>query len=300
MPSTVWVVAHLNQHVEPGWHFLAQGDGAGFLPGGGSYMSLTSADRTQLTVLIATATNVSKWMDCNPACAVPGTMQMLQISLPSTVRIDNKRLEVWMSNLSTAFIAAQSYADPVLTSSDGSNFFLRQPDLEVETKGTERSVTVNVPAGSLLTVTTRRGKAAKGRHPEPPALEPFPLPYSVDYTKLTRGQQGPYLSDQQGVFEIAPVGETCSSCREQPLALIQTVTEPPIGWVWATPRPLTLFGDPAWNNVSVEAEMLILSASRYTHTVPLNCKRSPNEHVGFYKPGGTEIRENRVGGTFAS
>jgi hypothetical protein len=38
--SPLWVNAHWGQFVQPGWHFLEVGDGAGQLPGGGTYVTL--------------------------------------------------------------------------------------------------------------------------------------------------------------------------------------------------------------------------------------------------------------------
>jgi hypothetical protein len=46
--------AHTAQFTEPGWIYLSHHSGVGHLVGGGSYVALTSPDKTQLTIVIET------------------------------------------------------------------------------------------------------------------------------------------------------------------------------------------------------------------------------------------------------
>ncbi|KAH3788620.1 hypothetical protein DPMN_166768 [Dreissena polymorpha] len=50
----VYVTAHTTQFTEIGWSYLRHRYGSGHLAGGGSYVSLTSPDRNQLTIVLET------------------------------------------------------------------------------------------------------------------------------------------------------------------------------------------------------------------------------------------------------
>jgi len=49
-----WLTAHHTQFYSPDWLYLRHGRGLGTLLGNGSYISLTSADRRHLTIVIQT------------------------------------------------------------------------------------------------------------------------------------------------------------------------------------------------------------------------------------------------------
>ena len=48
VPPAIWTSAHVNQFVEPGWHFLG-GEGSGLLPGGGSWTVMVPSPNASRT-----------------------------------------------------------------------------------------------------------------------------------------------------------------------------------------------------------------------------------------------------------
>jgi hypothetical protein len=99
-----------------------------------------------------------------------------------------------------------------------------------------------------------------------------------------------YLNDQQGSFEIAAVGNLTG--------LLQAVRQEPVNWVHATTRPLTLFGDVHWENITVATTAYILEEGRFPNTTVFNCSMSSD-----FEPGGaqgvTKLPAPQ-GGTFVS
>jgi hypothetical protein len=108
--------------------------------------------------------------------------------------------------------------------------------------------TIALEPGSLYSLTTttgqRKGTAA------PPAHKPFPLPYTEDFDRAALGQTPPYLSDENGAFEVVNCMGRRGRCLEQVLTL------KPIAWLgqW---YPHSVLGDPNWTDyqVSVDARL---------------------------------------------
>jgi galactosylceramidase len=65
--GTIWVAAHTTQFVEPGWRYLLNNTGSGFLPQGGSYVTLISPDEKDLSIIIETMNSTnSQCVRMNP------------------------------------------------------------------------------------------------------------------------------------------------------------------------------------------------------------------------------------------
>jgi hypothetical protein len=259
---------------------LSHTDGAGYLSGGGSFSALVSPDGLDATLIIETlGTN------CSTHC--PKADQTVEVVLPNaTLHHRQSRsgtsqqpalveVEVWLSDLST---------------NDAAKYFVKQPAVQVLPNGT---LTLRVPLNSLMTVTTATGRATKGSY-STPAPTPFPLPYTVDYSTMALHRQGQYLNDQQGVFEIArnPINHSTA------IGLLQTVNQAPIQWVFATPRPLTIFGSRQWGDVVVSTRATIIErcSPAYETTTLFSCKS-----IGDFRvPGGSMKLPTPMGGTFVS
>eukprot|EP01079_Euglenida_sp_SAG-EU17-18_P008461 gene8462-1513_t len=271
IPSPVWVFAHMGQFTAPGWKYLRMQshDGGGRLAGGGNFVALVSPDRANLTVLIeSTMANLTE----NITFLLPPRY----FASPAGIA---PALEQWHSNLTT---------------NNPDSYFLQLPDLPVDP--VTGSVTVSVPAASLITLSSMRGQARKGQHPAPPADAAFPLPYRVNYSEVTqRWRQARFQLDQQGSFEIDDVAVQ-GGAGPLTRGLLQTVREVPIQWVWATPRPLSILGDAAWDDISVTATGVMLEQSATLETTIFDCSMAKRHTV----PGTATKLPAPVGGTFLS
>ena len=118
-------------------------------------------------------------------------------------------------------------------------------------------------ADSIHTFTTTTGQQ-KGCHGEPPPWKAFPLPFADDFETYRVHQTPRYFADQKGTFEIAehPGGGFC---------LAQVMPEEGILWMGnRLLKPHTLFGDAAWSDFTISAEVYLTGGDveiggRYGH-----------------------------------
>ena len=215
VPPTLWIMAHWGQFVEPGWRYLEHEQGSGFLPDGGSFVTLVPSSNTRgdFTMIVETLLG-----SCGEKCNVAGfnTTQHLIFVVPQNPAA--AKLSVWCSNRTSTFIQA--------------------PSLPVN----NRSFALLMPPDTICTVTTLLSKGRKGHHPSPPSSQPFPghlrLPTSGPEDSLI-----PYVSDVYGSFAL----------RND--SLTQLATGKPIGWAAMNLDPLTLVGDDTWESINVEVEI---------------------------------------------
>ncbi len=98
-----------------------------------------------------------------------------------------------------------------------------------------------------LTTTTgqHRGAAA------PPKAAHFPFPWHASFQQVPVHGAAPYLSDQDGAFEVLPCVQGKGFCLEQ------VITERPIPWS-GRPDPWTLAGDEQWTDYRLRSEVHFL------------------------------------------
>lgn len=99
-----------------------------------------------------------------------------------------------------------------------------------------------------LTTTTGQGRGTA----EPPAAKPFPLPWQPDFAKTRLHGTPPFLSDQDGAFEVNTCIDRSDRCLEQ------VITEKPISWGEILPDPFTIAGDAGWKDYRVSSDVHLM------------------------------------------
>lgn len=100
---------------------------------------------------------------------------------------------------------------------------------------------------SLYSLTTTTGQH-KGTA-QPPSPAPFPFPWYENFQQTPLHGTAPYLSDQDGAFEVESCVQRKGHCLEQ------VVTQKPIPWGSILPDPWTLAGNVKWTDYRVSADV---------------------------------------------
>eukprot|EP00730_Choanoeca_flexa_P007258 TRINITY_DN12302_c0_g5_i1.p1 TRINITY_DN12302_c0_g5~~TRINITY_DN12302_c0_g5_i1.p1 ORF type:complete len:844 (+),score=126.15 TRINITY_DN12302_c0_g5_i1:279-2810(+) len=227
--SPVWASAHTTQFTERGWKLLVHGQGAGFLPKGGSYITYVSPDGRDFSIVIETMLlNASECIRNNPTKAWNVSPQNITFELVDLPTVSS--LSVWRSVLF------------------GRTTFAFRPEADAIVRNSR--VTVYVEPNSQLTLSTTRGQV-KGSFADTPSSEPFPESYSDDFDSYANESNPKYFSDMCGSFQIAPRANTSAS--NDNMAFQQYVRHSPSvhGSGWGpqdSAYPLSLLG--RWNSTA--------------------------------------------------
>src|ERR1700728_3701743 len=215
--ESLWATAQVTQFTQPGWQFL--NSGSGYLGGSetnGSYVTLKSTDGTDYSTIIETTTaTAAQTVDVN----VSGGLSA------GTVH-------VWATDVN----------------SPGTADFVQQAS--ITPSGGSYSLTVQPGYIYTLTTTTGQGKGTAAS----PAQSTLSLPYSDSFDSDTAGQQPPYLSQQQGAFEVEPCADGHTGQCVQQQAAVE-----PIEWD-NNANPYTIGGNLSWANYTVSADALMEQA----------------------------------------
>ncbi len=104
----------------------------------------------------------------------------------------------------------------------------------------------NFDPDSLYSLTTTTGQG-KG-NAKPPLAAAFPFPWRDDFEKTPLHGTPPFLSNQDGAFEVRYCAGRAGRCLEQ------IITKKPIPW-GPLPDPWTLAGDEGWTDYRVSSEV---------------------------------------------
>ncbi|GAA57074.1 galactosylceramidase [Clonorchis sinensis] len=198
----IWVTAHTTQFTKPGWYYLGHGTGVGHLPEGGSYVSLVSPDRNDLTIIVETMSHD------HSLCIRP--------SLPH-------------------YTVVPQNVTFMLTGEKKSEYFNYLGGIEI----VNNRFTLPLDIDELYTLSTI--KAAENVYPKPPPSTPFVLPY-VDNFQVRNSEkvrEPEYLTPQVGYFELIPDPQQLATGITilQQMPLVQ-----PIDWCNVGENPIAVMG----------------------------------------------------------
>jgi galactosylceramidase len=178
----IWATAHTTQFSAPGWNYLligtGVGTGAGLLTGGGSYITLQSADKSDFTIVI------EKMSRDHSTCVRPGLPDYTTVPETATFTLGGtmagvKTLNGWFSHF--AFTVGDTQVE-----------FQALPTINV----VNGQFTVNITVDSMYTFTTI-STGSKGSYPAPPTPTLFPTAYTDNYEACPISSEANYWTDMK-------------------------------------------------------------------------------------------------------
>jgi galactosylceramidase len=253
--AACWPGAQWTQFTAPGWTFLSvASNSSGFLPGGGTYVTLIPpTGPAGMTLILETFTNSGR-------CATPSVAasQTITFTLTGGLPTAGTPLFAWQTNETSQFV--------------------NLPDVVVGVGGV---ITVTMPAETMLTLTTVAG-GRKGVPAAPiPSTAAFPVPYADDFSGYADDAMARFFSDQFGSFAVRGG------------RLVQVAPQSPGANEWSpSTDPLTLIGGLNWANVSVSTTISLPAAPPAAATdgadlLLVPCDTSPEQvwELGSVAPG---------------
>lgn len=204
--ASVWVEAQVAQFTEPGWRYVDHA--SGYLPRGGSYVTLRNPRSGDYTIIVETADATGP--------------EKVRFNISG--RLSSKPLDQWST---------------VLDSQNPSDWFRKLANKNVR----NHSVTATFQPDRMYTLSTTRGqRRVQVTPPRGSVDKQLPLPYREDFQHVPSTKMAKYFQDQQGAFEAAPClyGRRGTCYR-------QVITQQPIQWhANGGTHPKTVVGDPTW------------------------------------------------------
>lgn len=234
--SPIWVTAHTTQFAQPGWIYLNHTTGGvGRLEKGGSYVSLVSPDKKDLTIVFETmAHNMS-------VCIRPGLP-------PYNVSVQDVTFNFGGSWKSLSELHA--WVSVITLDDNDSDLFKYMGTLSIT--GGELTLP-DVPPNAVVTLTTV-ANGQKGAYGTPPPSKPFPLPYFEDFNAFPLYSEPFNFAPQAGSFEILQSSDE----RKHHRVLTQTVLEPPIRWCdQVVTSPIGVIGNSSWTDIQVSVDVKV-------------------------------------------
>ncbi|KAK0049437.1 galactocerebrosidase [Biomphalaria pfeifferi] len=226
--NPIWISAHTTQFTEIGWHYLRHGTGVGKLDLGGSYVSILSPDKQDLTIVIETMQHD------HSKCIRPNInwfevkKQDIIINLKGELAKFTE-MDLWFTQLGY----------------DGNNSTVFQ---KLDTiKFVNGSFKLSLGLDQIYTLTTVKS-GNHGSYPDPPAPKPFPLPYFDDFEGVQVYQEPFNLAQQAGSFEVLTDGKN--------KFVRQMLIDIPVMWCFAeqSGKGITYIGNYSWSDIFLEVD----------------------------------------------
>jgi galactosylceramidase len=230
--SPIWVTAHTTQFTDIGWNYLAHGYGVQKLDFGGSFVTLISPDRKDITIIIETMSHdhsVCIRPDLPPYNVVA---QQADFQLAGNLSLIEE-LHVWKTELHFG--------------GKPSTLFDHQPSV-MPFRGIFTMILYPDQLYTLTTLTV--GK--KGSYEEPPISKSFPLPYSDDFEGYAEFTEAFNFAPQSGVWEIRQTNDPHHGKVNR-----QVILNDPIYWCNSGPSTVNIGGSFNWSDIIVQVDVLI-------------------------------------------
>ncbi|NJP44323.1 galactosylceramidase [Streptomyces sp. PRB2-1] len=185
--ENTWATAQVTQFAQPGWTFVDSASGyLGGAESNGSYVTLTSPNRTDYSTILETTT--------------AGAAQTVNVHVQGG--LSTGPVHVWATRVNSPSAATDFVHTQDVTPQGGSYSLTLQP-------------------GWIYSVTTTTGQG-KGTATGP-ASHALALPYSDGFDNDATGTQARYLSDMQGSFEARPCADGRSGQCVQQVAPVKPI-----------------------------------------------------------------------------
>ena len=253
--APLWVLAHTTQFAKPGWRYTAHGSGVDMLGLGGSVVTRVSPDGADFSVVIEkmTTEHSACARGSNPSVTIATEPVQLVLKGGLLAAAKSKGLHLWRSNLTSGDAEGVNPPDSALFQ------LITAPSI-----GADGSVTINVCAEEIYTLTTlatgHKGVAAK----RPPASAPFPLPFTQNFDDEASSAPPAIWYDQMGAWQVQPKASADGTTHVDATDMVMRQVSPvwPACWGYSCSGPLTYFGPQKFNcssgfkmtlNVMIEA-----------------------------------------------
>eukprot|EP00041_Stephanoeca_diplocostata_P026891 m.733057 g.733057 ORF g.733057 m.733057 type:complete len:1032 (+) comp23069_c0_seq3:161-3256(+) len=233
--GTIWMYAHWTQFTEIGWKILAVATGGSgvFDDGGGTYCTIVSPDRKDVSVVLDRLhTSIDAHVTLRLSNILTGT----------------RSLDVWSTTPDAPF----AHVGTVTPGPDG------RYDLTLY--------------GNTIYTVSSVSTATHGNYSDVPLSSPMPLPYHDDFDAYATNDTLPkFFADQGGAFSVVHDATTTHARRSRRSstggALVQMMPASAGANAWVhDPDPATLIGDASWSNVTVRVSAMLRPPNRRTST----------------------------------
>ena len=163
----IWATAHFNQFVQLGWIYV-DGQGNGYLDKKGSYVTLISPNRNNMSMIIET-------VDAK-------VEQKLKVNIKNP-EYGSKLFHVWRSDSLQQFIKLK------------------------DEKAVNGTLDLNLAAGAIYSITTTTGQRKGDFNSSVPSSGRFPIPYQDSFDNYKTNSLPRYSSDISGIFEVKRNGK---------------------------------------------------------------------------------------------
>ena len=244
-----YAVAHHTRFSAVGWRYLQDGQGCGWLPGGGSYVTRVSPDGRDFSIVIETFESAVS-CDCDTCSNTgPGTPLKRGWSVAAMQAVRLRVVSPDCRGRSLTRVQSAPF-------SSSSRLFSSMPAVQLDSNCT---LTLTVPKNTQLTLSTLPMPTLETPAPRSATETPFPLPWAANFSGPSEppSTMPSFFQDLNGAFALSTAFD---GGNERVMEQVSRYV--PIMWWGAytsAKLPLTIFGSDQWVNISIRATVALVS-----------------------------------------